>query len=149
MLQIQYIKEHHEKVINLLAIKNFNASDLVQQVIDLDIKRRNSQKKLDDLLAESNKSAKEIGMLYKTGKVEEANKLKEVTIGYKLEAKVLSDRLGEVSEQLKALLLEIPNVPHPSVPGGKTEQDNVLVFEEGSLPELDEKALPHWDLIKK
>ena len=149
MLQIQYIKEHREEVINLLAIKNFNASDHIQQVIDLDTKRRNSQKKLDDLLAESNKSAKEIGMLYKTGKVEEANKLKEVTIGYKHEAKVLSDRLGEVSEQLKALLLEIPNIPHPSVPGGKTEQDNVLVCEEGSFPELDEKALPHWDLIKK
>jgi len=149
MLQIQYIKEHREEVINLLAIKNFNASDLIQQVLDLDIKRRNSQKKLDDLLATSNKSAKEIGMLYKTGKVEEANKLKGVTIGYKHEAKVLSERLGEVSKQLKALLLEIPNIPHPSVPGGKTEQDNVLVFEEGSFPELHEKALPHWDLIKK
>ncbi|MCK4676936.1 MAG: serine--tRNA ligase [Bacteroidales bacterium] len=149
MLQVQYIKDHREEVINLLAIKNFKASDLIQQVIDLDIKRRNSQKKLDDLLAESNRSAKEIGMLYKTGKVEEANKLKEVTIEYKHEAKVLSDRLGEVSDQLNALLLEIPNVPHPSVPGGNTEQDNVLVFEEGSFPELDEKALPHWDLIKR
>ena len=149
MLQIQYIKEHREEVINLLAIKNFNASEIIQQVVDLDIKRRNTQKMLDDLLAESNKSAKEIGMLYKTGKVEEANKLKEVTIGYKQEAKVLSDQLGKVSDKLNALLLEIPNVPHPSVPKGNAEQDNVLVFEEGSLPDLDEKALPHWDLIRK
>ncbi|MEP0213686.1 MAG: serine--tRNA ligase, partial [Cellulophaga sp.] len=118
-------------------------------VLSLDEKRRDAQTKLDNTLAESNKLSKEIGMLFKSGKASEATTLKERTVSLKEESKTLQEELNTVAEQLQTLLYQIPNVPHPSVPAGNTDEDNEEIFREGDIPELIEGALPHWELAKK
>ncbi len=149
MLQVNYIKENKQEVIERLAIKNFTDTDIIEKIILLDNNRKEIQKKLDDNLSESKSIAKEIGILFKTGKTGEANQLKQKTGDLKKLSKELSEQLDKTSKDLKYLLLEVPNIPHPAVPKGKTEEDNKIVFEEGELPKLDEVALPHWELAKK
>ncbi len=149
MLQLSYLRENREKAIELLAIKNFSRTDLIDKVIRLDDKRKETQKSLDENLSQANAMAKEIGMFFKTGKIEEAKLMKEKTTAFKKVSKELSEVLDQTSRELNKLLLEIPNIPHPSVPKGNTEEDNELIEEEGSKPELFASALPHWDLAKK
>ncbi|THD69634.1 serine--tRNA ligase [Robertkochia marina] len=149
MLQVQFIRDHKEEVISKLAKRNLEVSELIEQVLQLDEERRATQTQLDATLAESNKLSKEIGMLFKSGKAAEANEVKKKTAGLKEESKELGERLNEVSAQLTELLYTLPNVPHESVPEGTTDEDNEVVFEEGSVPELAEGALPHWELAKK
>jgi seryl-tRNA synthetase len=149
MLQIQYIQEHPQEVIERLAIKNFDAADLVDEVISLDNQRRQTQKKLDDLLAESNQLAREIGVLFKNGKTEEANKLKAQTTDLKIKTKELSEILDTVTEEMHAVLVQFPNLPHPSVPRGRSAEGNEEVHAEGPFPALGKNALAHWDLCRK
>ena len=149
MLQLQYIKENREKIIDLLSVKYFDASEIIDRVLILDQERRQTQKQQDDILAEANQLAKEIGILYKQGKPEEANIIKQKTVDLKIQTKHLGDRLETVKTELNNVLVQIPNVPHPSVPTGKTEDDNEIIFTEGSIPELFNEAVAHWDLIKK
>lgn len=149
MLQISFIRENKELVIERLAIKNFDASDLVTQVIELDEQRRHTQKKLDDTLARANQLAKEIGQLFKTGKREEAEKVKAESTNLKISSKETEIQLNEIEQSLNKKLLEIPNIPHQSVPKGKSEADNELMYEEGDIPVLPENAEPHWDLATK
>lgn len=149
MLQVQFIRENKQDVIDKLAIKYFDASDIIDQILDLDDKRRTIQKQLDDSLAEANKAAKEIGALYKQGKIEDANAKKARSAELKILSKELGEQLDKIVEELNTKLISIPNVPHPSVPIGKSEEDNVQIFEDGVIPELDKDAVPHWDLIEK
>ncbi|MBN2175501.1 MAG: serine--tRNA ligase [Bacteroidales bacterium] len=149
MLQVQYIRDNRDEVIERLRIKNFDATTVIDDVKILDEERRNLQKELDDALAESNKIAKEIGALYKQGKRDEAEKMKARTVELKQLSKDLGDKLANVVNDLEAKLVLIPNLPHASVPSGKTADDNELVHQEGDVPQLFESALPHWDLIKK
>lgn len=118
-------------------------------ILDLDEKRRSIQTELDATLAESNKLSKEIGMLFKSGKAQEANTLKEQTAGLKDASKQLGEELTATATALQEQLYLIPNIPHESVPAGNTDEDNVEIFREGSIPELVEGALPHWELAKK
>lgn len=149
MLQVNFIKENKEKVIDLLKIKNFNSKDIINNIISLDDKRREIQKSLDDKLSQSKLIAKEIGALYKSGKVDEAEKIKEKTKLLKADSKNLAESLENTTKKLNELLTEVPNLPHPSVPEGKTENDNEVLSEEGNFPELNKKAMPHWDLATK
>lgn len=149
MLQLQAIREQKDEIIIALKKRNIDAAPLLENVLSLDEKRRDAQTKLDNTLAESNKLSKEIGMLFKSGKASEATTLKERTVTLKEESKTLQEELNTVAEQLQALLYQIPNVPHPSVPAGNTDEDNEEVFREGDIPELIEDALPHWELAKK
>lgn len=149
MLQLSYIRENKETVVDRLIVKNFDANQIINEIIDLDVKRRNTQKELDDSLAKANQLAKEIGQLYKSGKREEAEKIKEASTNLKREAKELENVLNEISTLLNSKLVEIPNLPHISVPKGNSEKDNELVHEEGSLPVLADDALPHWELAAK
>jgi len=149
MLQVNFIRENSQEVIDRLAIKNFNASAIVDDIIRLDEDRRTIQKSLDDALAESNKLAKEIGGLYKQGKREEAEKMKARTAELKQFSKELSDKLNTVVAEMEQQLVLLPNLPHPSVPKGKTEDDNEVISQEGTIPVLAPDAVPHWDLIKK
>ncbi len=149
MLQLSVIKENKEEAIRLLAIKGFTKTEILDQLIDLDEKRKSTQKQLDDFLTESNKMAKEIGMLFKSGKTEEANQLKTKTTELKQSTKQLSEELESIQKELNKLILEVPNLPHPSVPAGKSDKDNEIVFEEGEIPTLIENAEPHWELAKK
>ncbi len=149
MLQVNFIKENKEDIIPLLAVKHFDKFEILDEVIELDLKRRSIQKDLDEQLAESNKLAKEIGMLFKTGRGAEANEYKQRTADLKQSAKKLSDELESIQSKLNELIVEIPNVPHPSVPEGKSDEDNEKVYEEGKAPALYDGAKPHWDLAKQ
>ena len=149
MLQINFIRENPEEVINRLKTKNFDASVLVDQIIGIDEKRRLSQTKLDDSLAEANKIAKSFGQLFKEGKREEAELLKARTAELKIISKELSDELDASVLEMNRLLVQLPNLPHHSVPAGRSAADNENVFSEGMIPELGAFAVPHWDLIKK
>lgn len=149
MLQVQFIRENKQDVIDKLAVKYFDATEIIDQVLELDDKRRALQKQLDDSLAEANLAAKEIGALYKQGKAEDANAMKARAAELKILSKELSEQLDKIVEELNAKLIQIPNVPHPSVPNGKSEEDNVQIYEEGVIPELGKDAVPHWDLIEK
>ena len=149
MLQVPYIRANKEDVILRLQKRNFDATQIIEDVLKLDEDRRNIQSNLDNTLAESNSLSKEIGILFKSGNVEKANQLKEKTGHLKETSKLLTEDLTSTSEALKELLLNIPNVPNSIVPSGNTEDDNEEVFREGNIPDLGEKALPHWELAKK
>ena len=149
MLQLQAIREDKDQIIEALKKRNLDALPLIENVLQLDEKRRSLQSSLDNTLAESNSLSKEIGNLYKSGKAAEANVLKEKTAKLKEESKDLNERLSAAATELQNLLYQIPNVPHPSVPAGSTEEDNEVVFKEGDIPVLKEGALPHWELAKK
>ena len=150
MLQVQFIRENKTKVLEGLAKRNFaDAETLIAQVLTADENRRATQVELDNTLAESNKLSKEIGNLYKTGKVQEANVLKEKTGQLKESSKELSEKLSQFSDELEQLLYQIPNVPHASVKAGSSEEDNENIFSEGTIPNLGDHALPHWELAKK
>ncbi len=150
MLQVPFIRENKTTVLEGLAKRSFaNAEALIDQVLTADENRRATQVSLDNTLAESNKISKEIGALYKSGKAQEANRLKEQTGHLKDSAKELSDKLTEITAVLDQLLYQIPNIPHASVKAGSSEEDNEIVFSEGAIPNLGKNALPHWELAKK
>jgi seryl-tRNA synthetase len=146
MLQIAFIKDNKDEVMRRLAVKNFKSDEILGQIILLDDKRRDTQKKLDDGLAEANLAAKEIGGLYQKGLAAEANALKDKTADLKALTRDLSNQLDEITSQMNDLLVQLPNLPHPSVPTGHSAADNEVVYEWGSMPELAEGAKPHWDL---
>ncbi|MFJ1473039.1 serine--tRNA ligase [Capnocytophaga cynodegmi] len=149
MLQLTFVRENKNVVLEGLKKRNFKDLHIIDSVIDLDEKRRATQVELDNVLAESNAISKEIGMLFKSGKVSEANSLKEKTVELKDKSKTLSDNLAEISEKLNELLYRIPNIPNELVPFGTSETDNEVVFQAGEVPNLGENALPHWELAKK
>jgi seryl-tRNA synthetase len=149
MLQIQNIRENKESIITALKKRNIDAAPMISKVLELDEKRRSIQTELDATLAESNKLSKEIGILFKTGKAQEANVLKEKTAGLKEASKTLGDDLNTTADELQQQLYLIPNVPHESVPAGNSEEDNEEIFKEGDIPTLSDGALPHWELAKK
>ena len=149
MLQISYIRENKESVINGLKKRNFKELELVEEAITLDEQRRLVQTKLDNALAESNKLSKEIGTLMKEGKRQEAEAAKAQTADLKEQIKQYSATLDQTVLSLNELLYRIPNIPNVLVPEGKTAEDNLTVFQAGEVPHLFEGALPHWELAKK
>ena len=150
MLQVQFIRENKKTVLEGLAKRNFaNAETIVEQVLTADENRRKTQVSLDETLAESNKLSKEIGGLFKSGEVQKANILKEKTGVLKTQSKELTESLANFTEELQSLLYQIPNIPHTSVKAGSNEEDNEIIFSEGTIPNLGENALPHWELAKK
>ena len=149
MLQVPFIRENKELVIERLAKRNIDATQMIHDVISLDEDRRGIQTELDSMLAESNALSKEIGMLFKSGEVEKANILKAKTTDLKNFSKDLNDKLNDVLEALTELLYKIPNVPNESVPTGNSEAENEEIYKEGDIPALHDKALPHWELAKK
>lgn len=148
MLTLKFIQDHKDEVIKRLKIKNFDATTIVEEVIRLDNSRRTTQAELEALQSEMNGLSKQIGQLFKSGKVEEANQAKARTGEIKEQIKGLSGQLDQVTAGLQEQLVQLPNLPHESVPPGKGEEDNVVVTEGGKMPAL-ENAVPHWDLIKK
>ena len=147
MLQVPYIRNHKEEVITKLAVKNFDAKDTIDEIIALDEQRRKTQAELDNTLAESNKLSKEIGMLYKSGNIGQANAKKVETADLKEKSQELSKVLSSTENELKELLVQIPNIPHESVPTGNSEEDNKIVSQEGDIPDLGDHAKPHWELV--
>ena len=149
MLQINYIRENREEAITKLAKRGFDAKATLEDIVAKDDLRKETQNKLDDILAQSNQIAKEIGAYFKNGEKDKAEEAKAKTVTLKQQSKTLSEKLNQVSENLQELLIHIPNVPHDSVPNGKTPEDNEVVKEEGDIPKLHSEALPHWELAAK
>ncbi|MFC3416793.1 serine--tRNA ligase [Algoriphagus hitonicola] len=149
MLLVNTIRDQFDRVLAGLEKRNFpEAKSILTQVIALDDQRKASQTQRDQLQAESNSISKEIGQLMRLGKKEEAEIIKSKTTELKLQVKELEDKNATAEEELKALLYTIPNIPHFSVPAGKSAEDNEVVFEHGVIPDLGENKVPHWELIK-
>jgi seryl-tRNA synthetase len=149
MLQIAFIRENQEKVINALAKRNMNAKSTVDEVVQLDEKRRATQVEMDNILSETNKLSKEIGDLMKNGEKQKAEILKQKVHLLKEKSKELADKTDELAKELTDKLYTLPNLPADIVPEGKTPEDNLNVFQAGDVPVLHEGALPHWELVKK
>ncbi len=150
MLQISAIRENPEKIIQGLQKKHFaNAENIIKQLLEIDTQRRQAQKEQDDTLAEANRLSKQIGILMKEGKREEAEQIKIQAKNLADEAKKLVEKASELENKLYELLVTIPNVPSEQVPEGKTAEQNVVVYQHGEIPTLPENALPHWELIVK
>jgi seryl-tRNA synthetase len=149
MLQVSYIRENREKVLERLTVKNFKQLDLVDEIIQLDNERRSAQTSSEDLQAKANAAAKQIGDLMRAGKKDEAESIKANTAAWKEEIKTLGDALAALENDLNQKLVLLPNLPHSSVPKGLTPEDNEVVLENGAKPNLPENALPHWELAAK
>ncbi|WP_247237067.1 serine--tRNA ligase [Telluribacter sp. SYSU D00476] len=150
MLQTTFIRDNRELTIAGLTKKRFaNAESAVDLILNLDRLRRETQQELDSILAQSNAKAKEIGGLMKQGKKEEAEAAKAETASLKERSKALDEQLKKIETELQDELVKLPNLPHESVPEGRTADDNVTVLEQGKKPVLPEGHLPHWELIKK
>ena len=150
MLTLKLISEETERVIKGLEKKHFkDAEKVIATVLETDKRRREAQQKLDKNKQEANLLSKQIGQLMKEGKADEAADVKATVAGYKENDKVLQQQMDEAERELTALLCTIPNMPADEVPEGKDAADNVVVKEGGTIPQLPEDALCHWDLCKK
>ena len=149
MLQIAFIRENQEKVIQALAKRNLDAKTVVEEVVELDERRRATQVELDNILAESNKLSKDIGEMMKAGEKAKAAILKEKTVSNKEKSKKLAETAEAIAAELTEKLYTLPNLPADIVPQGKSADDNLNVFEAGEVPVLHEGAQPHWELVKK
>jgi len=150
MLQIHYMRDNKADTITRLQKKNVKDADsIVEKSIELDEKRRKIQNELDANFAEANNLAEQIGNLFKRGKAAEANDLKAKTATLKDAAVLLKSNLSDAEKEVYDVLVHLPNLPHSSVPSGKTPEENDVVFEHGTIPTLHENAQPHWDLTTK
>lgn len=148
MLQVSYIRENKNEVTARLAVKNFNDEAIIHKIVEKDDDRKAVQTRLDSLLAESNSIAKQVGELFKSGKKEEAETLKGRSAEIKEQSRELNEKLTQAEEEIKQLLYQVPNLPHASVPKGKTPEDNEVAHQEGGILKLPASAKPHWDLAK-
>ena len=149
MLQVSYIRDNREQVLERLAVKNFKQPQLVDEIVQLDDKRRQTQTSLDNVSAEANSAAKQIGELMRTGRKDEAETIKSKTAAWKEDIKQLGEQLTAIESELQQKLVLLPNLPHSSVPKGLTPEDNDIVLESGARPTLPANALPHWELAAK
>jgi seryl-tRNA synthetase len=150
MLQVAVIREEKERIINGLRKRRLkNVEETIDRVISLDRTRRQTQQQRDELLAEANKLAKEIGNLMKAGSKAEAEDRKAHTAELKTKVASLDETLSRTAAELQDLLYLIPNVPHEDVPDGAGAEENIVIHERGVVPVLPTDSLPHWDLIKK
>ncbi|HVN58979.1 MAG TPA: serine--tRNA ligase [Bacteroidales bacterium] len=149
MLTINLIREKKDFVIERLKVKNFDAAGIVDKILTLDMLRRETQTKSDQLQSDMNRISKEIGQLMKEGKKNEAEAAKDRTYSLKEEIRLLTEKLAVIDSDLKNEIVKLPNLPHESVAAGTSAESNVKVREGGTIKEIPGPALPHWDLIKK
>lgn len=146
MLQLSFLRENKELAIERLKLRGQDYSPQVEDILSLDDSRKQTQQELDAMLAESNSLSKQIGDLFKQGKGVEANELKAKTSELKDSSHALKEKLHSIEKDLTTALYQVPNVPNETVPPGHTDEDNVMVHEEGELPKLHEGAKSHWEL---
>ena len=149
MLQLGFLRANKAAAIDRLSKRMDNAEVNIENVLELDASRRNTQTELDKTASALNALSKDIGMLFKSGQVEKANLLKQKTADLKDKKGTLTETLNSTSEALQNLLYQLPNLPHASVPSGNSEDDNEEVFRSGTVPNLHSNAQPHWELAKK
>jgi seryl-tRNA synthetase len=146
MLTIQFIRDNRDDVIERLRIKNFSQPDLIDRIISCDDERRSLQVSTNHLQSELNRLSKEIGILFRNGQKDEANQVRNRTTDLKKELERLEKDLHTAGNELNELLIQVPNTPHPSVPAGTSEADNVEIRKGGTFPVLHDGSLPHWEL---
>ena len=149
MLQVNFLKEHRDRVLEGLKKRNFKDLELVDSAISLDDERKKVQFDMDSQLAEINKISKEIGLLMKEGKKEKAENAKQKTAQYKEASKELQQKLNDIEEKLTEILYLIPNIPHESVKAGVSADDNENIYQSHDVKGLGEGAIPHWELASK
>lgn len=149
MLQLNYLREQTEQAKERLSKRNAGFAAVVDEVLKLDEETRKAKQEMEANQAEANKLAKQIGELMQSGKKDEAEGIKQQTSKLKADAKMLEEKTKQLEEELFAKLVTLPNTPHESVPVGKTPEENITVHQHGTIPQLAEGALPHWDLITK
>lgn len=149
MLTIQQIKEDPQRIVKRLVVKGFDAQETIDRILELDAKRRQCQLTNDTKAAELNKLAAKIGKLMKDGAREEAEQTKAAVAALKDEQKAIAEQLAATEDEIRNILLSVPNVPCDMVPEGKTAADNVVEKTGGPMPDLPEDALPHWELARK
>ncbi len=149
MLALHFIQENQEEVIKKLQVKNFNAQEIVKEIVLLNEERKQLQQQADESQMKMNQISKEVGKLFKEGKKDEAENAKKETASLKETIKDLQSQQATVSNKLNDLVVQLPNLPHESVPKGSTAEDNEEVKSGGEVPRLTEKALPHWELAQK
>lgn len=149
MLELKYIAANSEKIIEVLKVKNFDATELISEIIATDAKRRASLQNLEEKQATMNALSKEIGLLFKDGKPQEANERKAQTAQLKEDIIKLNEEASSYNGKLEELLIQLPNVPHPSVPTGKSDAENKIEKDCPNVPEATKDMLPHWDLLTK
>ena len=149
MLHISDLRKNSQQIIKLLKVKNFDAKNLINNVIEKDNNRKTLQQKSDELLSQQNQIAKKIGLLYKNGKSEEANDLKNSSIEIKKESQELLNQLNKIEGEIHEILVQIPNIPHESVPFGNSDEDNEILKEFGDKPKISDDSFPHWELAEK
>jgi len=149
MLQIQYLRNNREEILERYQKRNIDLSKTIDEIIQLDNQRKECQQKLDQVLSDANQMAKEIGQLFQSGQKEEANQLKEKTKELKDSSNVLKNELNALVSKQHDLLIQLPNVPQAIVPEGKSDNDNKVLEEIGNQPNFNFTPLAHWDLAKK
>lgn len=149
MIPLKQLRENKAAALEGLQRRNFKELELVDTLLAADEKRRKTQTELDSQLAEANQLAKEIGQLFKSGKAQEAQGLKERSAVLKTSTKALQEEMQSLEKEILELRYQIPNVPQASVPAGNSEEDNEELEKGGTMPTLAEGALPHWELAKK
>jgi len=150
MLQVTNIRENKERVIAGLQKRGIqDAASVIDSVLEVDDKRKEAQANHESLLSEANGLAKQIGLLMREGKRDEAEEIKKQSSELKSESKKLGEEQSKYENDLLDLLYNIPNVPNENVPAGNSDADNEVIYEHGQTPQLSEDAVPHWDLIKK
>jgi seryl-tRNA synthetase len=149
MLQLAFIRQNRDLVIERLSVKNFKETGLVDDIIMLDELRRKTQQENDEVSSKINAASKEIGMLISKGEKEAAEQKKAEASSYRESSKQLTDKLSTIEQQLNDLLVKLPNLPSALVPKGTSPEENINVKESGDEPLLPANAVPHWDLIKQ
>ena len=149
MLEITYLREHAQAAAAGLKKRGLDAEQSIQDILKLDELRRQNQNELDQALAESNQISKEIGLLYKEGKRDEADKAKARTAELKERIKELQQEQEQLKNSLDQDLVALPNVPIDIVPAGKSEADNEEVKRVGEIKAMPEGAKPHWELAEE
>ncbi len=149
MLQVSFLREQKERVVEGLKKRNFKNPELVEEAIQLDDLRKKTQQDLDSQLSEINKISREIGLLMKEGKKEEAEAAKSKTAQYKESSKELTTKLSEIEASLLNVLYLIPNIPYEKVVAGVSADDNEVIYQSHEVRGLGEGAIPHWELAKK
>jgi seryl-tRNA synthetase len=149
MLTLKIIREQTDFVVERLAVKGYDAKAAVAEIVALDDARKAAQTVLDANLAQQNAIAREIGSLMKAGKKEDAETAKAQVAELKQISASQEREKAQLEQDLNAKLVLLPNLPHASVPVGKTAEDNVVVRQGGAAPTLAASAVPHWDLAKR
>ena len=149
MLQIQTIRENPDLVIERLLVKNVDARETITNILNLDAEIRALKNALDNNLMQQNKRSKDIGILFKAGKVQEAAPLKDEIAELKKSEKEDQSILALKEQAIMDMLILLPNLPQATVPSGVCAEDNEIIHQEGDASNMDENALPHWELVKK